>query len=96
MTNAWLRSVTSSKNFFIRPWIIFSITASGLPLSRACSVRIAFSRSIRPWSRSASESDAGAVAATCMAICLPMPLSLPFSATSTPIFPSPSATALCT
>ena len=47
-------------------------------------------------SSSASDSATGLVAAMCMAICLPMPASVPFSATSTPILPMPSAAALCT
>ena len=38
ITKAWLRSVTSAMNFFMRPTIIFSITASGLPDSFAMSI----------------------------------------------------------
>ena len=40
------------------------MTASGLPDSRACSVKTDFSRSITAGSKSSSDKDAGLVAAT--------------------------------
>ena len=95
-TNCWFSNVTSDMYFFIRPTIIFSITASGLPLSRAISIWTFFSFSTTAGSRSASERDAGLTAAMCIATCLPNASLSPLSATKTPIFPMPSATALWT
>jgi LuxR family transcriptional regulator len=70
-TKAWPSSVTSARNFFIRPTIIFSMTCSGLPLSRAMSIWTCFSFSTTAGSRSASDSEAGFTAAMCIATCLP-------------------------
>jgi hypothetical protein len=59
MTNFWLQQRDFPKNFFIRPTIIFSITASGLPDSRAMSICTGFSRSTTAGSRSASTARPG-------------------------------------